>query len=68
MAQQVLLEAESFESDGGWKLDTQFIDAMGAPYLLAHGLGTIRVTSDHPRVPEKTLRLEFAVLGNDVLN
>jgi len=37
--QQVLLEAESFESHGGWKLDTQFIDNMGSPYLLAHGLG-----------------------------
>ncbi|MFK7767396.1 MAG: FAD-dependent oxidoreductase [Mariniblastus sp.] len=38
-AQQVLVEAESFLSPGGWKLDTQFIDTMGSPYLLAHGLG-----------------------------
>ena len=38
-AQQVLVEAESFQSHGGWKLDTQFIDNMGSPYLLAHGLG-----------------------------
>jgi hypothetical protein len=38
-AQQVLVEAESFETPGGWKLDTQFIDNMGSPYLLAHGLG-----------------------------
>ncbi len=37
--QQVLVEAESFSSPGGWKLDTQFIDEMGSPYLLAHGLG-----------------------------
>lgn len=36
---QVLVEAESFGSLGGWKLDTQFIDEMGSPYLLAHGLG-----------------------------
>ena len=35
----VLIEAESFTSHGGWKLDTQFIDTMGSPYLLAHGLG-----------------------------
>ena len=35
----VLVEAESFDSVGGWKLDTQFIDNMGSPYLLAHGLG-----------------------------
>lgn len=38
-AQQVLVEAESFQSHGGWKLDTQFIEIMGSPYLLAHGLG-----------------------------
>ena len=25
--------------EGGWKLDVQFMDAMGSPYLLAHGLG-----------------------------
>ena len=35
----ILLEAESFETHGGWKLDTQFIEEMGSPYLLAHGLG-----------------------------
>jgi hypothetical protein len=38
-ADQVLVEAESFASPGGWVLDTQFIDAMGSPYLMAHGLG-----------------------------
>ncbi|MBB3208831.1 hypothetical protein FHS27_004664 [Rhodopirellula rubra] len=38
-ADQVLVEAESFDTHGGWKLDTQFIDTMGSPYLLAHGLG-----------------------------
>ena len=38
-AAQVLVEAESFESHGGWKLDTQFIDNMGSSYLLAHGIG-----------------------------
>ncbi|NQV23370.1 MAG: FAD-dependent oxidoreductase [Rhodopirellula sp.] len=38
-ADSVLIEAESFENSGGWKLDTQFIDTMGSPYLLAHGLG-----------------------------
>ncbi|MBI5691954.1 MAG: FAD-dependent oxidoreductase [Verrucomicrobia bacterium] len=36
---RVLLEAESFQNAGGWSLDTQFIDLMGSPYLLAHGLG-----------------------------
>lgn len=38
-AQQVLVESESFEDLGGWTLDTQFIQIMGSPYLLAHGLG-----------------------------
>lgn len=36
---ELLVEAESFETHGGWKLDTQFINTMGSPYLLAHGLG-----------------------------
>ncbi|HIQ23047.1 MAG TPA: FAD-dependent oxidoreductase [Planctomycetes bacterium] len=35
----VLVEAESFRDHGGWKLDTQSVDIMGSPYLLAHGLG-----------------------------
>ena len=37
--QAVLIETESFEEPGGWKLDTQSIDEMGSAYLLAHGLG-----------------------------
>jgi len=35
----VLVEAEGFDNHGGWKLDTQFIDIMGSPYLIAHGMG-----------------------------
>ncbi|MFM8702868.1 MAG: FAD-dependent oxidoreductase [Planctomycetia bacterium] len=38
-AATVLVEAESFADRGGWSLDTQFIQQMGSPYLLAHGLG-----------------------------
>ncbi|MEM7473706.1 MAG: FAD-dependent oxidoreductase [Planctomycetota bacterium] len=38
-AQDLFVEAESFDAQGGWKLDTQFIELMGSPYLLAHGLG-----------------------------
>ena len=38
-AAELFLEAESFPEMGGWKLDTQFIQQMGSPYLLAHGLG-----------------------------
>ncbi|MGN6134871.1 MAG: FAD-dependent oxidoreductase, partial [Aureliella sp.] len=36
---ELLVEAESFAQRGGWQLDTQFIEQMGSPYLLAHGLG-----------------------------
>jgi hypothetical protein len=38
-ADTVLVEAESLADIGGWTLDTQFIELMGSPYLLAHGLG-----------------------------
>lgn len=38
-ADQLLVEAESFKDLGGWSLDTQFVQIMGSPYLLAHGLG-----------------------------
>jgi len=35
----ILVEAEDFDSYGGWVLDSQFETQMGSPYLLAHGLG-----------------------------
>lgn len=35
----VLVEAEGFAQRGGWVVDPQFMDQMGSPYLLAHGLG-----------------------------
>ena len=34
-----LVEAESFAAKGGWVVDPQFVDVMGSPYLLAHGMG-----------------------------
>ncbi len=39
MAAELLLEAEAFQTRGGWTLDAQFVDTMGSSYLLAHGLG-----------------------------
>ena len=36
---ELLVEAEGFKEHGGWLLDPQFLDQMGSPYLLAHGLG-----------------------------
>jgi len=38
-AKIVFIEAEGFRSLGGWVVDQQFMDEMGSPFLLAHGLG-----------------------------
>src|SRR5690606_41874959 len=38
-SQSFLIEAESFDKKGGWVVDPQFVEQMGSPYLLAHGLG-----------------------------
>jgi len=38
-AKTLLVEAEGFGSLGGWVVDQQYIDQMGSPVLLAHGLG-----------------------------
>ena len=35
----VWVEAESFRDKGGWSVDQQFMDLMGSPYLIAHGMG-----------------------------
>ena len=35
----LFVEAESFSNKGGWVVDQQFMDQMGSPYLLAHGMG-----------------------------
>ena len=52
-AARVDVYPQSFDQ-GGWALDAQFMDVMGSPYLLAHGLG-VRVTDAKARVafPEK---------------
>ncbi|MBQ6284287.1 MAG: pyridine nucleotide-disulfide oxidoreductase, partial [Bacteroidales bacterium] len=38
-AQGIFVEAESFSDKGGWSVDQQFMDLMGSPYLIAHGMG-----------------------------
>lgn len=38
-AANLLIEAESFSQKGGWCVDQQFMDLMGSPYLIAHGMG-----------------------------
>ncbi len=52
-AAELFVEAESFAERGGWKLDTQFIQQMGSPYLLAHGLGRpVDDAKTQVRIPE----------------
>ena len=51
----ILVEAESFSQRGGWVVDAQFMDQMGSPYLLAHGLGR--------PVADATVEVEFPVEG-----
>ncbi|MEX0988127.1 MAG: FAD-dependent oxidoreductase [Bacteroidales bacterium] len=36
---KVFIEVESFKEYGGWVHDAQFMDQMGSPYLMAHGMG-----------------------------
>lgn len=49
----ILLEAENFANKGGWVVDQQFMDQMGSPFLLAHGLGTpVKEASTIVRIPK----------------
>ena len=36
---EVFVECESFDNQGGWVVDPQFVEQMGSPYLMAHGMG-----------------------------
>ena len=47
-AERISVYPQSFER-GGWSLDAQFMDVMGSPYLIAHGLG-VRVLDAKARV------------------
>lgn len=54
-AQIVWLEAENFTEPGGWVVDSQFMDQMGSPFVLAHGLGK--------PVPDATTVVKFPAAG-----
>ncbi len=54
-AQSLFIEAESFQHKGGWVVDQQFMDLMGSPYLMAHGLGV--------PVEDATTTVNFAEAG-----
>lgn len=48
----IWLEAEQFEDCGGWSNDSQHVDLMGSPYLLATGLGKpVADAVTHAQVP-----------------
>lgn len=51
---ELFVETESFKNKGGWVLDQQFMDIIGSPYLLAHGMGkpVANATTDI-KFPEK---------------
>lgn len=51
----ILVPATSFENHGGWLVDTEFIEIMGSPYLMAHGLGV--------PVPDATTTVHFPETG-----
>ena len=53
-AAELWVEAESFAVKGGWCVDQQFMDLMGSPYLLAHGMGVaVKPASTEVAFPEK---------------
>ena len=54
--QCVLIETERFQNYGGWVDDSQFMDRMGSPFLLAHGLGT--------PVADASTTVEFSATGS----
>ena len=48
----IWLEAETFADGGGWSNDSQFVDLMGSPYLLATGVGKpVKDAVTRARVP-----------------
>ncbi len=51
----ILVEAEAFDDLGGWVTDTQVMDQMGSPFLMAHGLGR--------PVDDASTRVAFPVAG-----
>lgn len=53
-AAQLWLETENFDNKGGWVVDQQFMDLMGSPYLMAHGMGVpVADASTSVVIPEK---------------
>ena len=61
VAEELLIEAESFSQRGGWVLDQQFMDQMGSPYLMAHGMGIpVADATAEINIPENTLNVDVS--------
>ena len=55
-AEGIFVEAERFALKGGWSVDQQFMDQMGSPYLIAHGMGVpVADASTTVEIPEAGL-------------
>ena len=59
VTEDLLVEAESFRHKGGWVVDPQFVEQMGSPYLLAHGLG--RPVKEARTILKKKVRGDYHV-------
>src|SRR5574344_2369176 len=63
--QQVMVECEAFADKGGWVVDQQFMDQMGSPFLLAHGIGKpVADASTKVKIPVKGTYRVFARARN----
>ncbi len=52
--ENIFIEAESFAEKNGWVVDQQFMDVMGSPFLMAHGLGKpVEDAKTELSIPEK---------------
>lgn len=61
----ILLETEGFKKKGGWVVDQQFMDQMGSPFLLAHGMGEpVQEASTDVVIPQKGIWHVFARTWN----
>ena len=59
-AAKLWIEAENFADKGGWCVDQQFMDLMGSPYLLAHGMGqAVNPASTEVTFPEKGIYFAY---------
>lgn len=53
-APDIWIEAEAFKNKGGWVVDQQYMDIMGSPYIMAHGIGNpVEDASTTIEIPRK---------------